>query len=140
MFAVPLLLLSATDDDGFDAWARAHGRRYVPEERALRHLNFVDYRASVRQAELANPAATFVLDEYADWSTEELAGLRGGAIDTRAAAEQPAFGPSLGDPKPIDWGIAASEANPRLAEKANLCYSPVRLVPEQWRSGRSTRP
>lgn len=134
MLALPLLLLSATNDDGFDEWARAHGRRYEAEERAVRHRNFVTYRAAVRQAALANPSATFGLDEYADWSKEELAGLRGGGVDTSLAAKQPAFDPSLGEPKPIDWVALGAVNKPVSQGRCGTCaqFSATADIEAQW--------
>ena len=134
MLALHLLLLSTTNKDGFDEWALAHGRRYGADERATRHRNFLTYSAAVRQAGLANPYATFDLDEYADWSKQELAGLRGGAINTSGAAKQPAFDPSLGEPKPIDWVALGAVNKPVSQGRCGTCaqFSATADIEAQW--------
>ena len=106
----------------FGLWARTHGRRYATsDEYASRLANFVATGARLRIATVSNPSAEWGFDEYADWSDEELAGLRGGALDTAGARPQPAFPAEEGVPKPIDWVKKGAVNTPVSQGRCGTC-------------------
>ena len=76
------LAAAAFSPPEFDAWARAHGRVYATAgERARRRALFDANMAEMAEVGARSPRAVYRAGDHADWSADELKGLRGGEAD-----------------------------------------------------------
>ena len=76
------LAAAAFSPPEFDAWARAHGRKYATAgERARRRALFDANMAEMAEVGARSPRAVYRAGDHADWSADELKGLRGGEAD-----------------------------------------------------------
>eukprot|EP00931_Biecheleriopsis_adriatica_P011483 TRINITY_DN112573_c0_g1_i1.p1 TRINITY_DN112573_c0_g1~~TRINITY_DN112573_c0_g1_i1.p1 ORF type:complete len:349 (-),score=51.51 TRINITY_DN112573_c0_g1_i1:121-1104(-) len=80
-----LQMLTVLGND-FESWAAKNGRQYASAaERLMREQNFNAYVQRMAEVASMNPQAVYALDEFADWSAEELGGLRGFSYEEHEA-------------------------------------------------------
>jgi len=123
----------------FEGWMHKHGRNYATsEERAAREQNFNAYVAQMALTARANPLAMYSLDEFADWSSEELQGLRG----FQAEAAEAAYNRSehidsvltAEEPGAIDWVQKGAVTTPTSQGRCATCmlFSGTASVEGAW--------
>ena len=90
---------------------------------------------SLEVARRANPHARFAADWTADWTHDELAGLRGGPLKTTGAEEQQPFDDAaVGDAGPIDWVRLGAVNAPVSQGRCGTCaqFSATADIEAQW--------
>jgi cysteine peptidase B len=120
----------------FTEWKRQYGRTYATTaEEVVRFDVWASNRHSLEAACRANPHARFESDGTADWTIDELAGLRGGPLNTTGAEEQPRFDDAaVGDAGPIDW-VGLGAVNPPVSQgRCGTCaqFSATADIEAQW--------
>lgn len=135
-FAVLSFLASASADT-FAAWQTRHHRTYATaKEQAFRATNFDINAKEVEANNAANPHATFALDEWADWSDAELAGLRGGPFYPPKDAEvlTKFDDDAVRSAGPIDWVDMGAVNIPVSQGRCGTCaqFSATADIEAQW--------
>ena len=101
-------------------------------------MRFGVWKSNLQRLEAArreNAHARFEADWTADWTIEELAGLRGGPLNTTSAEEQPRFDDaSVGDAGPIDWVELGAVNAPVSQGRCGTCaqFSATADIEAQW--------
>ena len=76
--------------ESFSDWAKRYNRTYASkEDRLQRAQNYKAYQQQVQQNALAQPDVKYGMDMFADWSPEELRGLRGLTFDGNMTYRDP---------------------------------------------------
>ena len=120
----------------FTEWKQQHGRTYATTAEAA--VRFGVWKSNLQRLEAAcreNAHARFEADWTADWTIEELAGLRGGPLNTTGAEEQPRFDDaSVGDAGPIDWVELGAVNAPVSQGRCGTCaqFSATADIEAQW--------
>ena len=138
MSAVRLLFvgLAGVTATEFTEWKRQYGRTYgSPAEAVMRFDAWTRNQGSLETARRANPHAQFAADFTADWTSDELAGLRGGPQNTAGTEVQPPFtDAAVSDAVPIDWVRLGAVNVPASQGRCGTCaqFSATADIEAQW--------
>ena len=139
LLSVAAAVSPAAGSDAFEQWAAKYKRTYrTAAAEAKARAAWSEYRVKIADATRANPHAVFEVDEHADYSAEDLAGLRGGPLQPKGAAIQPAFDEvavraALAS-GPIDWVERGAVNTPISQGRCGTCaqFSATADVEAQW--------
>jgi len=134
----------ALSRSAFDAWAFAHGRNYTSAEASVRYTYFKTNAHLVDRAARGAPLAHYTLDDFTDWSPEELASHRPlgdndvweqmwGIATEQAAFSDESIAAALAA-GPVDWVTRGAVTTPISQGRCGTCaqFSATADIEAQW--------